>query len=82
MGTIIARKQGNNTYYLYQETFREKINQKESGKTRGSGKSRVCTRSIYLGTAEKILESVKGKKSRLKNGDEIKFIKKTVNREL
>ena len=60
MGTIIARKQGTKTYYVYQETFREKINQKDSGKTRGSGKSRVCTRSIYLGTAEKILESVKG----------------------
>jgi hypothetical protein len=22
MGTIITRKQGNNTYYLYQETYR------------------------------------------------------------
>ncbi len=28
MGTIITRKQGNNTYYLYQETYREKINKK------------------------------------------------------
>ena len=59
METIIARKQGNKTYYVYQETFREKINKKDSGKTCGSGKSRVCTQSIYLGTAEKILESVK-----------------------
>ncbi len=67
MGTIIARKQGNKTYYVYQASFREKINQKDSGKTRGSGKSRVCTQSIYLGTAEKILEAVR-------NVDEIKFI--------
>ena len=31
MGTIITRKQGNNTYYLYQETYREKINKKDFG---------------------------------------------------
>ena len=77
MGTIIARKQGTKTYYVYKEIFREKINQKDSIKTRGSGRSRVCTRSIYLGTAEKILESVKEKKESIKErGDQIKFIKK------
>ncbi len=50
MGTIITRKQGNNTYYLYQETYREKINKKDCGKNQGSGKSRVYNRSIYLGS--------------------------------
>jgi len=25
MGTIIPREKGNNTYYVYQETYREKI---------------------------------------------------------
>ncbi|MBN2260526.1 MAG: IS1634 family transposase, partial [Clostridiales bacterium] len=62
----IARKQGNNTYYIYQETYREKVNKKDSGTTRGSGKSRVRTRAIYLGTAEKILECVKEKRNPVK----------------
>ena len=47
LGTIITRKQGNKTYYLYHETYREKINKKDYGKTRGSGKSKVCTRSTF-----------------------------------
>jgi transposase len=66
LGTIITRKQGNKTYYLYHETYREKINEKDYGKTRGSGKSKVCTRSTYLGSAETILKSIKGKKSPVK----------------
>ncbi len=32
MGTIITRKQGNKIYYLYHETYREKINKKDYGK--------------------------------------------------
>lgn len=66
LGTIITRKQGNKTYYLYHETYREKINKKDYGKTRGSGKSKVCTRSTYLGSAETILKSIKGQKSPVK----------------
>ena len=66
MGTIITRKQGNNTYYLYQETYREKINKKDYGKNRGSGKSKVHTRSIYLGAAETILKCIKGNRSPVK----------------
>ena len=66
LGTIITRKQGNKIYYLYHETYREKINKKDYGKTCGSGKSKVCTRSTYLGSAETILKSIKGKKSPVK----------------
>jgi hypothetical protein len=66
VGTIITRNQGDKTYYVYQETYREKINKKDFGKTRGSGKSRVCTRAIYLGTAEKILKCVKEKRAPVK----------------
>ena len=44
------------TYYYLQKTYREKIKSKDSGKTRGSGKSRVRTRSVYLGTARSIME--------------------------
>ena len=66
MGTIITRKQNNNTYYLYQETYREKINKKDAGKIRGSGKSKVRTRSTYLGSAETILRCIKGNRSPIK----------------
>lgn len=46
----------NKTYYYLQKTYREKIESTDSGKTRGSGKSRVRTRSVYLGTAKSIME--------------------------
>jgi transposase len=59
MGKIISRQQGKNTYYVYHETYRQKISSTTSGKTRGSGKSKVCSRTIYLGTAKKILACVK-----------------------
>ncbi len=66
MGTITKRSQGGKIYYVYQETYRQKINKKDFGKTRGSGKSRVCTRATYLGTAETILKGVKEKRSPVK----------------
>jgi len=66
VGTIITRKQGNKTYYLYHETYREKINKKDCGKVCGSGKSKVRCRSTYLGSAETILKTIKGKKSPVK----------------
>lgn len=65
MGAICARKQGDKTYYIYQESYRVKINREDIGKQRGSGKSKVVTRSVYLGTAEKILSAVREKKEPL-----------------
>lgn len=62
MGFIAKRTKGKNTYYLYQESYREKINEKHSGKNPGSGKSRVCSRTQYLGSAEHILACVKNKR--------------------
>lgn len=59
MGTITPRKQGNKTYYYYQESYRVKINPNDSGTSRGSGKSRVSSRATYLGSAEDILASVR-----------------------
>ena len=62
MGTIIKRTRGNTTHYIYQESYRVKMNRADRGKTRGTGKSKVCTKAIYLGTAENILEVLnKGK---------------------
>ena len=62
MGYIATRKQGDKTYYIYQETYRKKINKNDSGKNRGSGKSKVCTKSIYLGSAEQVLAAIQDKK--------------------
>ena len=62
MGFIAKRTKGKNTYYLYQESYREKINEKHSGKNPGSGKSRVRSRTEYLGSAEHILASVRNKR--------------------
>jgi hypothetical protein len=62
MGTIVARKTQRNTYYVYQETHRVKVDPLAHGKTKGSGKSVVRTRSIYLGTAERILKAIQDKR--------------------
>jgi transposase len=56
MASIIKRTRGNTIYYVFQESYRVKRNRDDRGKAPGSGKSKVCTRSVYLGTAEKILE--------------------------
>ncbi len=56
-GTISKQlsKNGNNTYYYYRRTYRVKINTENEGKKGpGTGKSKVVTENIYLGTAEDI----------------------------
>jgi len=58
MGAIMKRTRGNSSHYVYQESYRVKVNRADRGKTRGTGKSKVCTRAIYLGTAENIVEGL------------------------
>lgn len=58
-GSIVKKVINNKTYHYYQETWREKVNDSDSGKVRGSGKSRVRTRSEYLGTAEQIYNKMR-----------------------
>jgi len=58
MGAICAQRKGDSTYYVYRESFREKIDAANEGKVKGSGRSRVRTRAVYLGNAEKILKSI------------------------
>ncbi len=65
MGSITLRKQGNKTYYVYQESYRQKANPADAGKGPGSGRSKVRTRAIYLGSAEKILHCVQEKRKPL-----------------
>lgn len=45
-------------YYYAQKSVRVKLDSTTSGKSRGSGKSRVRTETIYLGTAETILNRI------------------------
>ena len=61
-GHIQKKKIHGDDYYYYQESYREKLDPTRQGKTKGSGKSRVCSRSIYVGTAEEILAARQGLK--------------------
>lgn len=63
MGCITARKKGDHTYYVYQETYRVKLDRGVQGKKRGSGQSAVRTKAVYLGSAEKILQLLKDAKA-------------------
>lgn len=49
-------------YYYAGRTYRQKISPQHSGKTRGSGKSKVICEKIYLGTAQDILSKLLGAK--------------------
>lgn len=53
---LYRKKINGKVYYYLHETFRQKIDPKHSGRTRGSGKSRVVTRATYLGTEEAIIQ--------------------------
>ena len=66
---IYPKKINGKTYYYLQTTYREKINAGDTGKSKGSGKSKVKTKSIYLGSALEI----KKKLSILKEPLEIKY---------
>lgn len=53
---LIRKKIHGNVYYYLHETFRQKINPQHSGRTRGSGQSRIVTRATYLGTEATLIE--------------------------
>jgi len=53
---IYPKKINNKEYYYLQYSYRQKIDPNDSGKTKGSGKSKIKTNSIFLGTAESIKE--------------------------
>jgi hypothetical protein len=56
---IYPRTVNGKTYYYLQRSWREKLDPQATGKTRGSGKSRVRTEKIYLGSAGAILNKLK-----------------------
>ncbi|HEO71718.1 MAG TPA: hypothetical protein ENN80_10695 [Candidatus Hydrogenedentes bacterium] len=43
------------TYYYARRSWREKLDPGAQGKARGSGKSRMCSETHYLGSAERIV---------------------------
>src|SRR5919106_2183309 len=55
---IYPRTVNGKTYYYLQRSWREKLDPHTKGKTRGSGKSRVRTKKIYLGSAASILKKL------------------------
>jgi len=59
MAIIAPKKIRGKIYYYFQHSRRVKVNPKSTGKCRGSGKSKVVTETIYLGTAEQILKKCK-----------------------
>ena len=56
-------------YYYLQRTYREKIDANIIGKTKDSGKSKVKTKSTYLGTAS----SIRGKLINIKEPLDVKY---------
>lgn len=56
---ISTKKIKGKVYYYLQKSWREKIDTGDSGKTKGTGKSRTRTESKYLGTEETIVEIIK-----------------------
>ena len=60
MATIVRRQPRGcpEPVYYYHETYRVKINPSDKGKGPGSGKSKVKSRDVYLGTAKQILEKI------------------------
>jgi len=55
---IYPKDIGGHTYYYAHRTWREKVDPRACGKTRGSGKSRMRSQTIYLGAAEQIVEAL------------------------
>jgi len=56
--TIFPEIKKGHKYYYAARTYREKINPEDTGKTRGSGKSKVVCNKIYLGTAQDVLSKL------------------------
>lgn len=64
--SITSKTTGGRKYYYFHKTYRTKVNPSQKGKTRGSGKSKVITEEVYLGTAETILRKIKENQRPLK----------------
>ena len=60
MAKIVAKRRGQETYYYYHAGHRVKVSPSDQGgKGPGSGRSRVVSEDVYLGTAEAVLKAVR-----------------------
>jgi transposase len=59
--TIFQEIKKGHRYYYAARTYRVKINPEQTGKTSGSGKSKVVCEKIYLGTAQEVLSKLTGR---------------------
>lgn len=57
-GSLVEKIRGKRRYYYYSRSYRVKINPQTKGKTKGSGKSKVITDQVYMGTAESVMEKI------------------------
>ena len=57
-GSIVCKQRGRRRYYYYSRSYRVKLDPAATGKTKGSGKSRVISDQVYLGTAEEVLQKL------------------------
>ena len=56
--TIFPEIKKGKRYYYAGRSYRQKIDPTRAGKTKGSGKSKIVTKKIYLGTANDILNKL------------------------
>ena len=60
MAKIVAKRRGQETYYYYHAGHRVKVSPSDrGGKGPGSGRSRVVSEDVYLGTADAVLKAIR-----------------------
>lgn len=59
MERIVEHRRGKKIYYYYSNTYRVKLDKNQTGKTKGSGKSKLVNEQVYLGSAKDVLEMFK-----------------------
>jgi transposase len=56
---LYTEKRGNNKYVYIKQTYRVKIDNNAKGKTRNTGKSKVITKSEYVGTEQDVIKRLR-----------------------
>lgn len=59
-GKIVQIKKGDKVYCYYKLSYRVKVDPTGKGKTKGTGKSKVVFKTIYLGTLEAVIKKLTG----------------------
>lgn len=59
-GKIVQVKKGDKVYCYYKHSYRIKIDPVGQGRAKGTGKSKVIFKTIYLGTLETVVKKLTG----------------------